>query len=90
MPGGHLLKDEYFVHVWMDGICIGAGIEKEKSWLLTLIGAQSDGTKELIAMEVGYRESEASWGDVFRNLRDRGLRCPVLSSATATSAPGRR
>jgi putative transposase len=72
------LKDDYFVYVWMDGIDIGAGIEEEKSCLLTLVGARSDGTKELIAMELGYRESEASWGEVFRHLRDRGLRCPVL------------
>ncbi len=72
------LKDDYFVYVWMDGIYIGAGIEKEKSCLLTLVGARSDGTKELIAMELGYRESEASWSDVFRSLRDRGMRCPVL------------
>lgn len=72
------LKDEYFVYIWMDGIYIGAGIEKEKSCLLTMVGARSDGTKELIAMELGYRESEASWSDVFRSLRDRGMRCPML------------
>jgi putative transposase len=72
------LKDEFFVYVWMDGIYIGAGLEDEKSCLLTLVGARSDGTKELIAMELGYRESEASWGEVFRSLRDRGMRSPVL------------
>lgn len=71
-------QDDYFVYVWMDGIYIGAGIEKEKSCLLTMVGARSDGTKELIAMELGYRESEDSWADVFRNLRERGLRCPML------------
>ena len=72
------LKDDYFVYVWMDGIYIGAGIEKEQSCLLTLVGARSDGTQELITMELGYRESEASWGEVFRGLRGRGMRCPVL------------
>ena len=66
------------MYVWMDSIYVGAGIEKEKSCLLTLLAARSDGTKELIAMELGYRESEASWGDVFRSLRDRGMRSPVL------------
>lgn len=39
------------------GIYLGAGLEKENSCLLTLIGARADGTKELIAMEIGYRES---------------------------------
>ncbi len=72
------LKDDIFVYMWMDGIYIGAGLEKENSCLLTIVGARSDGTKELLAMELGYRESAASWGDVLRSLRDRGLRCPVL------------
>ena len=29
-------------------------------------------------MELGYRESKASWGEVLRDLRDRGLRSPLL------------
>lgn len=57
---------------------LGAGLEKENSCLLTLLGARADGTKDLIAMEIGYRESTASWGDVLRSLRDRGLRAPLV------------
>ncbi len=72
------LQDEVFAYVWMDGIYLGAGLEKEKSCLLTIVGARSDGSKELLAMALGYRESEASWADVLRSLRDRGLRCPIL------------
>lgn len=37
-----------------------------------------DGTKDLIAMEIGYRESAASWGEVLHHLRDRGLRAPLV------------
>jgi Transposase, Mutator family len=33
----------------------------------------ADGRKELLAMEVGYRESTASWSELLRGLRDRGL-----------------
>jgi transposase-like protein len=72
------LENERFVYVWADGIYLGAGLEKENSCLLTLLGARADGTKDLIAMELGYRESNASWGDVLRNLRARGLRAPVV------------
>lgn len=72
------LEHERFVYVWADGIYLGAGLERENSCLLTLIGARADGTKELIAMELGYRESKASWADVLRQLRDRGLRAPLL------------
>lgn len=73
------LELERFVYVWADGIYLGAGLEKENSCLLTIVGARADGTKELLAMEIGYRESKASWGDVLRDLRDRGLRAPLLA-----------
>jgi transposase-like protein len=29
-------------------------------------------------MEIGYRESKASWGDLLRQLQQRGLRSPLL------------
>jgi len=66
-----------FVYVWADGIYLGAGLEKQNSCLLTLLGARPDGTKELLAMEIGYRESKDSWADVLRSLRDRGLSEPL-------------
>lgn len=67
-----------FVYVWADGIYLGAGLEKQNSCLLTLLGAKPDGTKELLAMEIGYRESKDSWGEVLRSLRDRGLSEPLV------------
>jgi putative transposase len=72
------LANERFVYVWADGIYLGAGLEKENSCLLTLLGARADGSKDLIAMELGYRESKASWADVLRGLAERGLRAPVV------------
>jgi transposase-like protein len=72
------LEQEHFVYAWADGIYLGAGLEKEHSCVLTIVAARADGTKELLAMEIGYRESKASWGDVLPGLRDRGLRAPLL------------
>jgi putative transposase len=69
---------ERYVYAWADGIYLRAGLEKENSCLLTIVAARADGTKELLAMEIGYRESKASWADVLRDLRDRGLRGPLL------------
>jgi hypothetical protein len=43
------------------------------------MGVRPDGTKELIAVEDGYRESTESWGAVLRDLRRRGMRAPVLA-----------
>lgn len=68
-----------YAYCWADGIYLGAGLEKEKSCLLVIIGAREDGAKELLAMGLGYRESTSSWGDVLRDLRDRGLEAPLLA-----------
>jgi len=38
-----------------------------------------DGSKELIAVEDGYRESTESWLSVLRDLDRRGMRAPVLA-----------
>ena len=46
---------------------------------LVLIGVRPDGTKELVALEDGYRESAESWRTVLRDLKRRGLRAPVLA-----------
>ena len=35
--------------------------------------------KELLGMELGYRESTESWSGVLRSLRDRGLSAPLLA-----------
>jgi len=37
------------------------------------------GTKELIALTVGHRESAGSWADLLRDAKRRGIRAPVLA-----------
>jgi len=68
-----------YAYLWADGIYLGAGIEPENSCLLVVVGAREDGHKELLAMELGYRESSASWAGVLRGMRDRGLAAPLLA-----------
>jgi transposase-like protein len=67
-----------YAYLWADGIYLGAGLEEERSCLLVVIGAREDGRKELLAMELGYRESTESWAGVLRGLRERGLAVPPL------------
>lgn len=43
------------------------------------MGVRADGTKELIAMADGYRESAESWADLLRDDARRGMRAPVLA-----------
>ncbi len=48
-----------------------------------MIGVRPDGTKELIAIEDGYRESQESWSTLWstllRDLLRRGMRAPVVA-----------
>jgi len=66
------------VYLWVDGVYIKAGLEKEKAALLVIIGALSDGRKVVLAVEPGYQESTESWSEVLRDLKGRGLNCPRL------------
>ena len=75
------LSDLELVYTWADGIYVKAGLEDEKAALLVVIGALSDGTKVLLAVESGHRESIESWSRVLRDLKVRGLRCPKLTIA---------
>ena len=43
-----------------------------------MLAALSDGTKQFVAIQPGYRESTASWTEVLRDLRDRGMDAPRL------------
>jgi transposase-like protein len=80
------LEGREVVYVWVDGIYVKAGLEKDKAALLVVIGAMSDGTKEVLALTSGYRESTESWAAVFRDLMARGLGEPCL--VVADGNPG--
>jgi transposase-like protein len=64
------------VFLWVDGIYVKAGLEKDKAALLVVIGGLSDGRKAVLAVEPGYRESTDSWSGVLRSLKERGMNCP--------------
>ena len=66
------------VYMWVGGVCVKAGLEREKAAVLVVIGALSDGTKVVLSAVPGYRESTESWPGVLRDLRQWGLGCPRL------------
>src|SRR5206468_1532190 len=72
------LNDRELVYAWADGVYVKAGLEKEKAALLVVIGAMADGTKEVLAVTPGFRESTVAWTTLFTDLRDRGLSAPQL------------
>ena len=63
-----------------------AGLERDKAALLVVMGAMRDGTKEVLAVTSGYRESTDSWAEVFRGLKARGLAAPKLLMADGNAA----
>jgi len=69
---------EEVVYLWADGIYVKAGLEKEKAALLTVIAGLRDGTKRVLAVSSGYRESQDSWAEVLRELVARGMGVPKL------------
>jgi transposase-like protein len=69
-----------YVYVWADGIHVNIRLDEEKLCLLVLLGVRVDGTKELIALADGYRESTGSWADLMRDCKRRGMRAPILAA----------
>jgi putative transposase len=75
------LSDRDYVYVWADGVHFNIRLEDDRLCTLVVLGARPDGTKEVIAVEDGYRESTESWLTVLRDLKRRGMRAPVVAVA---------
>ena len=72
------LSDRDFVYIWADGVHPKVRLGQAHSCVLVLLGVRLDGTKELIALAEGLRESTESWADLLRDCRRRGMRDPEL------------
>jgi putative transposase len=68
-----------YVYVWADGVHVNVRLKEERVCLLVLTGVRADGTKELVALADGHRESEGSWADLPRDAARRGMRAPALA-----------
>jgi transposase-like protein len=67
------LSGKRYVYVWADGIYFGCRLSDDRPCVLVLMGATADGTKEILAIVDGQRESEESWTQILLSLKDRGL-----------------
>jgi putative transposase len=67
------LSTKRYVYWWADGIYFNVRLDEERSCVLVLIGALEDGTKELLAVVDGYRESTQSWRELLQQLKRQGL-----------------
>ncbi len=46
---------------------------------MVLVRVRADGTKELVTLTDGHRESAGSWADLLRDAKRRGMPAPVLA-----------
>jgi transposase-like protein len=72
------LHDLEVVYLWVDGIYVKAGLEKDKAALLTVIAGLRDGRKVVLAVTSGHRESVEGWSAILRDVKARGLNAPKL------------
>jgi putative transposase len=73
---GRDLTGKRYVYFWADGIYFNVRLEdpeNKRQCVLVIIGALEDGTKELVAVLDGYRESTLSWTELLSDLKERGL-----------------
>ena len=68
------LTEKRYVYWWADGIYFNVRLTPDRPCMLVIIGTLVDGTKELVAVWDGMRESKASWQEVMRDLKARGLK----------------
>ena len=73
------LKDADYVYLFADGIHFNVRLEEARLCALVMVGVRTDGTKELVSITDGHRESTESWADVLRGLKRRGMTAPVLA-----------
>ena len=73
------LADRDYVYVWADGVHFRVRLEQARLCCLVIVGVRADGTKELVAVADGERESTESWAELLRDLRRRGMRAPVVA-----------
>jgi transposase-like protein len=76
---GRDLTDRDYVDVWADGVHFRVRLEQARLCCLVIVGVRADGTKELVAVADGERESTDSWSEVLPDLRRRGLQAPVVA-----------
>jgi putative transposase len=77
---GRSLAGVDYVYIWVDGIHFNVRLDESRLCALVIVGVRADGTKELVSISDGQRESTESWADVLRDLRRRGMTAPVVAA----------
>ena len=73
------LAERDYVYIWADGLHFRLRLGQAHLCCLVIVGVRADGTKELVAVADGERESTDSWAELLRDLRRRGMQAPVVA-----------
>ena len=87
------LSPKRYVYIWADGIYLQARLEDDAQCILVIIGATSEGKKELIGFTDGTRESAHDWRALLldsRRGRCRRWRARLLEGARRSVAQDAR
>ena len=49
------------VYIWVDGVYVEAGLEREKPVFFVVIAVLSDGSKSVLSTDPGHREPVEIW-----------------------------
>lgn len=67
------LSGTRYAYFWVDGIYFNIRLDDDRACILVIVGVTENGTKELVALHDGVRESKASWKEILLDMKARGL-----------------
>jgi len=67
------LSGKDHVYLWVDGVYFNVRLSDERPCMLVVVGSLPDGTKEVVGILDGERESKLSWKGLLLDLKKRGM-----------------
>jgi len=67
------LSSKRYVYLWADGVYFKVRLGEDRPCVLVVVGSLADGTKEVVGVLDGERESSLSWKSLLLDLKRRGL-----------------
>jgi len=84
------LSKEAIKYIYIDGVIFSMRVARsiEKVPVLVAIGVAEDGTKLVLGIQSGDKESAGSWREFFRDLKRRGLKGSEVQLGIMDGLPG--
>lgn len=67
------LSGRNYVYLWADGVYFNVRLSDDRPCMLVVVGSLPDGTKEVVGILDGERESKLSWKGLLLDLKRRGM-----------------